>query len=151
MAILKRKLFFSFLILLGVGISAELTGWGVVLLDFILHKYNTVAKLYALFVIIMGGYYFYVHKNKETSSSLGTILLDCATIIATFYTGISYFSSILENISGLFSLLSEEYLPFIMANTVLLYWSLNQSINRFRNTFYEKESTTEVKESPISL
>ncbi|MDP2767270.1 MAG: hypothetical protein Q8O41_07460, partial [Candidatus Methanoperedens sp.] len=73
---------------------------------------------------------------------------ECAIIIATFYTGISYFHEIFLNFSNFMSLLSDKYLPFVMSNAVLLYWSFTQIISKFQMTFYDRVSKTEIRESP---
>lgn len=147
MVALKRNLFISFLILLVVSISAAITGWWLDLLKFVFNNYIYIFKIYLVVVILIGCYYFYVHKEKGGIGLLGTTILDCAAIIATFYTGISYFHEFFLSFSDFLILLSEKYLPFVMANSVLLYWSLNQIIYKFRMTFYERASTAEIKES----
>lgn len=147
MATLRRRLFISFLFFLIVAILAAITGWWLSLLKLIFNNYNTISKLYVVGAFSIECYYFYVHKEKEGVGLLGTTILDFAAIIATFYTGISYFHEIFLNFSNFLSLLSEKYLPFVMANAVLLYWSFNQIISKFRMTFYERGSTAEIKES----
>jgi len=124
-----------------VAILTSLTGLWQVLLRVIFDNYIIIINLYFTTVILNGCYYFYVHKEKEGIGLFGTTILDCAAIIATFYTGISYFSELYFNFGGFLLLLSEEYLPFMMANAILLYWSLNKSIGNFRMTFYEKGAT----------
>lgn len=147
MAILKRKLFFSFIGLLIIAILVEITGWGLIILKFILNQYNNVSQIYAFIVILIGGYYFYTHKNKQETVLLGTTILECATTIATFYTGMSYFHILSLNIDGFVVLFSEKYIPFIMSNGILLYWSLNQTFSKYRKTFYDNDIVTEISHS----
>ncbi len=147
MATLKIKLLASFLILLIVAIPIALTGWWLPLLKFILNNDTTISQGYSVFVILIGVYYFHVNKKKDGTIILGATILDCAVIISTFSTGISYFHELFLNFTDFMSILSEKYLPFVMANVVLLYWSLNQIIDKFRKTFYERGTTEEIKES----
>lgn len=146
MATFKKSLFTSFVILLIVATSAAITGWWLALLKIIFIVYNYIITMYSIAVILIGCYYFYVNKEKEGAGILGATILDCAAIIATFYTGISYFHELFLNFNGFLSILSEKYLFFVMSNAVLLYWSLDQSIEKFRKTFYERGSTAEIRE-----
>lgn len=147
MATLKKRLFASFLILSFIAILTAITGWWLTLLKFIFSIYIPIAQGYSAVVIVIGFYYFFVNKKKEGTILLGATLYDCAAIIATFYTGISYFHELFSNLSDFLSILSEKYMPFVLANAILLYWSLSQFFDKLRKTFYERGTTEEIKES----
>lgn len=145
MATLKLKLFSSFIILSIVAIFIAITGLWLPLLKIIFDNDATISQIYSIIVISIGAYYFHVNKEKEGNIILSATILDCAAIIATFYTGISYFHELFSNFGGFMSILSEQYLQFVMANFVLMYWSLNQIMDKFRKTFYEGGRTEEIK------
>lgn len=108
MATLKIRLFASFLILSIIAILTAITGLWLTLLKFILNIYIFITQGYSAVVIVIGFYYFYVNKKKEGATLLGATIYDCAAIIVTFYTGISYFHELFSNLSDFFSILSRN-------------------------------------------